>query len=605
MKMLGALPAVLLLLLFIAAVWGKVASRLQGDSPEVLVKLQVGQPSGKLFVMVPGLRGADRSRKHWNTLAKELAKCGDVAMVDYPAHARSNARAELIAQKINVEVQALWAKKQYPHVVMVGNSMGALIARKSLLYSQGAADDRTDTATAWSGKLARLVLLAGMNRGWDLSGEKPADMRWYVYYAYAAAAWFGNLTHSGQLLLQMEAGAPFVANLRLEWMRWARTVAGQNLETVQLLGDIDEIVSADDNADLRVSGQGKKFVWLKVRGTGHAEILDIDEPEEGLGAYRRDKFLAAVSEPIGNLQARSEELPYTTDDAVTQVVFVMHGIRDLGEWSSRIETALQQRIPAASANGAPPEKLAIASVRYGYFGMGQFLLRRDRRKYVRWFMDQYTETLARYPKADKVDFIGHSNGTYLLGGALETYASMKVRRVVLGGSVLPKDYDWKTVFDRKQVQIVRNYVADDDWVVALFPRFFEPVPMRWLGNDIGSAGFNGFDAGENIPGRQVVDNIKFIQGGHGAFLSQLGPIANFLVPAAGTPAPVSMPPGPAPARGSPILYGLSTWFTWLIWLPLTFAVVWLGSRVSGAAGHLGAVALALYLILVFQVLRWI
>lgn len=606
MKILGALPAVLLLLLFVGALWGKVASCLTRREPEVLVKLQPGKAEGELFVMVPGYRSPFESRTEWHKLAAELGKRGDVALVEYPATGLSNAEPELIAQEINTKVQSIWEKKQYQRVVLVGNSMGAPLARSALLYSQGAADERPESATAWSASVQRLVLLAGMNRGWDLSGEKPSDMRWYTYYLYSVAAWFGNLTHSGQLMLQMQSGAPFIANLRLEWMRWARTAAGAKLETVQLLGDIDEIVSADDNADMRVSGQGTNFVWLKVRGTGHADITNISQSEENLGQYRLNKIISAVDLPIDVLRTRSEELPYTTDASVTHLVFVMHGIRDLGEWSSRIETKLQERIATLPTNGSTKEKLAIASVRYGYFGMGQFLLRRDRQKYVRWFMDQYTETLARYSNpALKIDFIGHSNGTYLLGGALENYRSMKIRRVVLGGSVLPKDFRWKPVFERKQVDFVRNYVADDDWVVALFPRFFEPVPMRWLGNDIGSAGFNGFDEGSDRPGRLAVENVKFIQGQHDAFLDQLDPIVDFLVPLAGAQAPGPAAVGQKRERGSPFLAGVSKWFTWVIWGLIVFALVWLGSRVSNAAGHLSAVALVLYLIVVFQVLRWI
>jgi len=236
--------------------------------------------------------------------------------------------------------------------------------------------------------------------------------------------------------------------------------------------------------------------------------------------------------------------------------------------------------------------------------MGQFLLPRARQKYVRWFMDQYTETLARYPNVERVDFIGHSNGTYLLGEALKKYRAMKVDRVVLGGSVLPKAYDWQQVFDRNQVEAVRNFVADDDWVVALFPRFFELPLMRRLNDDLGSAGFNGFDVSKDGTGRQRLENIKFIQGGHAAFLGHLDSIANFLVPAASANPPVSEPSALQPERGSQLLNGVSKYFTWLVWFPLLALLVWLGSRVAGAAGHLGTVALILYLFLVLQVLRW-
>ena len=113
---------------------------------------------------------------------------------------------------------------------------------------------------------------------------------------------------------------------------------------------------------------------------------------------------------------------------------------------------------------------------------------------MKWFMDEYTETLARYPHATDIAFVGHSNGTYLLAEALRMYDSMRVNRVVFGGSVVPKDYAWCCTPAQRAVERVRNYVASDDAVVALFPRFFElPVIRRVLGNNIGSAGFNGFD----------------------------------------------------------------------------------------------------------------
>lgn len=605
MNALYALLAVLLLLLLPGAVRRVLAPRFDRSDSDVSITLQLGQDASQLFVMVPGLRGADTDRKLWERLAQELGQEGDVALVDYAAHVFSNGDALTIAQRVNDQVQKIWEARQYPRVVLVGNSMGALIARKAFLYSQGAADDNPRTATAWSNKLARLVLLAGMSRGWDLSGEKPADMRWYVHVACIAALWFGRLTYTGRLLMQMESGEAFVANLRLEWMRWSRSRRGRKLETVQLLGDIDEVISAGDNADLRVSGQGRKFVWLKVRGTGHASILDTTETREELGKYRLNKFRAAIKLSFDELQWRSEELPYTTDDKVRHVVFVLHGIRDLGEWSSRIETGLQEPMLALPASDRRKRKLAIASVRYGYFGMSQFLLPLVRRKFVRWFMDTYTETLARYPNVRRVDFIGHSHGTYLLGEALRKYRSMKVGRVVLGGSVLPQDYDWKMVFEREQVQVVRNYVADDDWVVALFPRLFELYPMHWLNRDLGSAGFNGFHAGKDGPGRQPVENIKLIQGGHGAFLGELAAIVDFLLAPRGAKVSVPTPNTKMPKR---YWLKLVTWFSkrapWAVWLAIIGILYLIGVGIAWMAGPYSTFALIVYGFVLLQLLRW-
>jgi pimeloyl-ACP methyl ester carboxylesterase len=629
MKILEIVPVTVLALLLAGAVWGKLAP---GDdckttAPKVDVQRDPGTGDrNTLYLLVPGLNSQSPVQQEYlQQVRKLLRRHGDVATITYPSHYLSNANPIAVAARINEHAQAEWAAKKYANVVVVGNSMGALLARKAMLLSAGRGagdDDFTPTPlrveAPWHRRVSRLIMLAGMNRGWDVSGQKPADMRWYAYATLSSLAWLGNLTHNGQLMLGMQSGSPFVADLRLEWMRWMldkkeRHPEQPGLEVIQLLGDIDDLVSPEDNEDMRVTASGN-FVWLKVRGTGHRDLLDILPPdgrrEPLIQQYRYAKLQAAVEQDIKKLQTQSEELPPSNDLAVTHVVFIMHGIRDLGEWSSKFETALQQQMTERARGRAeepPKEKLAIASVRYGYFGMGQFLLRRDRQKYVNWFMDQYTETLARYPNAREIHFIGHSNGTYLLTSALEKYRSMKINRLVLGGSVVPREYDWKKVFDRGQVDQVDNYVAEDDWVVALLPRFFETWPVACLGNDIGSAGFNGFTAGDS--GQLKVRNIKYITGGHDAFLDKTSDIVQFLIPTTEQMRPQSPQTTPIndfePKRKWWPLKLYSDYLTWTVWAALIFILVWLGSRTSGAAGNFGGIALILYLIVVLQVLRWV
>jgi len=380
----------------------------------------------------------------------------------------------------------------------------------------------------------------------------------------------------------------------------------KDIAVVQLLGDIDDLVTAQDTRDLQVSDHGN-FAWLKVRGTGHADILDMQVPVDGkittIQNYRYQKFHDAVTLDMASLVARSEVLSPPKNEDIKRVVFIVHGVRDLGEWSSDFETALQAQVTRLSDG----KRLAIASVRYGYFGMGQFLLRRDREKYVRWFMDQYTETLASYPAVEEVHFIGHSNGTYLLASALDQYCSLKMERLVLAGSVVPRDYDWNKVFAANQVRQVRNYVADDDLVVALFPRFFETEPMRRLDNTIGSAGFNGFAAVDQKTGRPLVENVGYIEGGHDAFMKHVEPIAQFLIPtaaqAAQQQASLAGPPAVSVRSGVKLKF-YSDYLTWTLWAFLAFAVLWLGARISWAAGPNSTIALVLYLFVLLQVLRW-
>ena len=150
--------------------------------------------------------------------------------------------------------------------------------------------------------------------------------------------------------------------------------------------------------------------------------------------------------------------------------------------------------------------------------MAPFLLWSDRQQKVRWFMDQYTEVRAQYPLAETFDFIGHSNGTYILASALQKYRTLKVHDIYFAGSVVPQRYPWSDLVRKQRVRRVRNVVATNDWVVAIFPRVFEQI-AEWRGRadnpellDIGAAGFRGFqEAG--LPDSGVHD-ITFASGTH-------------------------------------------------------------------------------------------
>jgi pimeloyl-ACP methyl ester carboxylesterase len=134
-------------------------------------------------------------------------------------------------------------------------------------------------------------------------------------------------------------------------------------------------------------------------------------------------------------------------------------------------------------------------------------------------VDEYTENLARYPNAERFDFVGHSNGTYLLSSALQSYRTLMIGRVYFAGSVAPNHYPWRPLLDEGRVERVVNVVAASDWVVALFPKLFEQL-ATWTDDlsaqgllDIGSAGFRGFRAADDPQGRVI--NVQFAKGQHG------------------------------------------------------------------------------------------
>jgi pimeloyl-ACP methyl ester carboxylesterase len=583
--------SLLFLILITLTLYGFIHARVDSSCASVTPELEKGNGADRrLFVLVHGFLGQSKAaRKGWASIARALEQHGDVLYLRYPASRGSNADPLLLAQGIRDAIRKRYGS--YDRVVLVGHSIGALLLRRAVVNEL-----RERPADSWIPKLDRLVLLAGMNRGWDVSGQKPMDMYWHRKAAFWWGSWLGDLTSSGKLIRSMEIGRPFVANLRLEWMDLAKPP-----RVVQLLGDIDDVVSEEDNKDLRAA-VSSQFVWLRVRGTGHGDILDLTDtteigpPGQTIGAYRQAKLLFSATGDWTEVVRANEESRFEQDEAVSHVVFVLHGIRDLGKWSAGFDQELQREFRQQHGRNG---KLAVVSVRYGFFGMGQFLLNASRDKYVRWFVDQYTETRARFPNAKRVDFVGHSNGTYLLARALAEYPAVRVDRVVLGGSVVPKGYEWKP----DQVKSVRNYVASRDWVVALFPRFFESHIVRRLGVPIGSAGFNGFrwngvGSGDIGPGRRF-NNVE-IFGSHSAFLKRSRAIAEYLV--SDQPRDLAVDRG---AASTPVLRWISDWGVGIVWLGLLLGVILLGVRVTGAATHPGWPVFLLYLAALVMALRWV
>ncbi|PHY21393.1 hypothetical protein CSW59_04000 [Caulobacter sp. BP25] len=128
--------------------------------------------------------------------------------------------------------------------------------------------------------------------------------------------------------------------------------------------------------------------------------------------------------------------------------------------------------------------------------------------------------------------MGHSNGTALLAGAMTLSPAIRFDRLVFAGSVVRRDYEWKTFLDRGQVDGVMNYVATNDYIVAAFPKFIQWLPYA----DLGSAGFDGFDGFKPFNGSRANDSknleeVKFARGGHGAALREAfwNQAAGFLV----------------------------------------------------------------------------
>ena len=134
------------------------------------------------------------------------------------------------------------------------------------------------------------------------------------------------------LIFQIRRGAPFLTQLRLQWIAMEQEAKIEKRRTatvVQLLGSVDDIVSPEDTIDL-VAGQN--FFYLDVPSSGHANVILMDETPEGRA--RKEVFRRALSCTEDELNKEAalpvDEKPPEANKAVDRVIFVIHGIRDAG-----------------------------------------------------------------------------------------------------------------------------------------------------------------------------------------------------------------------------------------------------------------------------------
>jgi alpha-beta hydrolase superfamily lysophospholipase len=497
-----------------------------------------------------------------DTIREELPDA-DLLVPKFPSGIFSNTNLEDVCKELADEIEiAVDGRKEaggsYQEIILIGFSLGSLIVRMTYLVGRGDRIAKLDSGVmkryGWAEQVSRIILLAGNNRGWSMD-PKPKNLLWKYYLMFLC---FSPLRPLGlcKLIFSYQRGQPFVENLRMQWLR-------SELEkpippTIQLYGEEEDLVSREDMLDQQYC---KNFILIDVPKTGHSNSGSFHEPS--IGPIRRKRFVMALKEEISKLREQpkfinqtpesSENLSGQAKPEVKDVVFVVHGIRDYGDWTTHTRICIEE-IAGEYAVAITPA--------YDRFPMLDFLRRSKRRRKVEWFVNEYTIALARYPNA-RFHFIGHSNGTYLLANALERYEMMEFDRVVFAGSVVRRNYRWNDVIDEQErVEGIANVRGADDWVVAVFPRF--PELLREVTgaklSDLGGAGVFGFQ--DNAGRRDEV----LIRGGHSAGIDRDNhdSLVRYVL---GMDETLKLDPGIIVKKISPRTQWLAT-FSWLVWLLL-------------------------------------
>jgi pimeloyl-ACP methyl ester carboxylesterase len=541
------------------------------NTPAVTNLAATTTPSKKprrLVVLVPGFNGYSSKWKDLRVRLDQEREFVGAEWLEFNHHTRRRVFGSLeqLAQQLDGLISAYWIEKGgFDEVILVGHSIGGLIVRQTYLLAMGAVQETQQSV--WAYRVVRIVLMASVNRGLDLSRN----------FWYRAAAWLiRNVPFLPHLYVEdMLRGSTMLTNLRINWIRffgnledkknqatWPDGSQRQSPVVVQILGDDDKTVLQEDSKDVLAFPNGH---YLPVPYADHDSVfrLDLAENPEQRYAVLKKGFLGVFSNEQKNVQP----------NLIGKVVFLLHGIRasNVDQWIRELEGLITSRGVGL---------IEVRSPTYGYFTAAKFVLPAIRRKNIRDFQDWYTEALAEHPNAE-FDIIAHSHGSYILGQSLKVTPGMRFKNVALAGSVLPINFPWDTLVSQGQIENLRNERADRDWPVALLCNGLRGLRMH----DVGTGGFAGFNG-------QSTHEVAYHPGDHGSALANKNQalLVNFILNGTAQ--------DPGWLNGSPGLYRQLSNFMPYLALSIAFFIL-LG---AGYWIYTGQVVIVLGMILILVVI---
>jgi O-acetyl-ADP-ribose deacetylase (regulator of RNase III) len=255
------------------------------------------------------------------------------------------------------------------------------------------------------------------------------------------------------------------------------------------------ISAAVDNCIEALSRSAYGSIAFPAIGTGYAG----HDPADVAAAFAAalGKKLGTVKKPLrvelyihpGLLTGLLEFLRVFEDKATwlaapirDHAVAMVHGIRTDARWYSQVGRFLREADP--SINPVP--------IGYGFFDVVSFLIpsRRIRQRLIDK-VAKNLDTMIETKSTRKLSIIAHSFGTFLTAYALLKSPKVKVHRLILCGSIVPKDFDWSKL--QSQLDVIDESqhpqacaINDHGWR-DIWPVFAQT--MTW---GYGSSGRFGF-----------------------------------------------------------------------------------------------------------------
>lgn len=455
----------------------------------------MARPPG-LIVFVPGLPGAKPSAELIDRLKAEAPQDWSVEFFDSGITPTSKVDVNQIVRDLAAQVDE-WSggldgtADEVKSIVLIGHSFGGVAVRAAWLEAGVDASGRIRPGS-WAAKVTRFVLIGSPNGGFRLT-----SMPFWLQTVWRLLTPWRDYT-----IENLVEGAPWIADLRLRWVDAFRNPANEKVpEIVQVLGTKDDLVGRKDVEDSKYLTATRTYVTPRAN---HGGLVRLDDPKTAEERWKRIRpaVFEAADGDIADADAQAQEAMDTEP-----FTFLIHGIRASGNdsWVRRLETALG--------------KEHTRVINYGFFSPIQFANGLTRRKQTYRFINAYSREYAgRDP--NQFAIVGHSNGTYILGSALQAVHSMRFRRIMLAGSVLPPDFDWDALENQvgswNGAGWIQGTVYNERAAVD-YPVGFLCSMLNGLGNkDIGAAGFSGFV--DSPPFVREFDTV--FPKGHGSALAE-------------------------------------------------------------------------------------
>ncbi|GAA1761201.1 alpha/beta hydrolase [Agromyces humatus] len=445
----------------------------------------------KLIVFVPGI-GRDRSDAFLE-LVRERAGSG-TTVVARPQRVKPwSVRRTPDLEAANLDAYLERNTHDVDEIVLIGHSLGGLIVRSAWL--KGTGSERREPS-AWPVKLSRIVLLGVPNGGFKFRRGVT-----FLKLLYALASPFFDFA-----IEHAKSGGYWVTNLRILWLVAFRILPDPMRPYVaEVIGVDDVLVTGDDLTD---SDQLSDAVTFRIDATDHRGLVDLRTDDEvKLRWPTLERAIFGAPEPTRRLAPLSHK----------RVYFIYHGIRASAhdDWVA----AMRAELATGRAKVVAPDT--------GYFSAFEFALPFVRNRKAHQFLEKYGDVAVTHDP-DNFAFLGHSNGTYMLGRSMLRVPAVRFRNILLAGTVLNPNFDWELLRRRRQIGsygpnknglrewkdgAVHNERVRIDVPVGVLSAFLGG--LKPFNATVGTGGTAGFVNADGV----VSQDDGFYRGGHAGALS--------------------------------------------------------------------------------------